>query len=106
METDEVVADLQKQYPRGQVRVLDDGSIAIIDDLLTTRSVILGVDDWTWARRFCFSTRHLADEFFNSLKSADDVPNGGYVARRPEYEDRADPYLNELHRRPWNKEFE
>jgi len=103
METAEIVTYLKDQYR--EVRVLPDGTVAAIHDLLTTRSIMLDCDEWSFKRRFCFSDRALADKRFAELESAQDVPQG-YVARRPEIEDRADPYLNKLHNRPWNKEYE
>ena len=104
MDADEIVDALKKEYPLG-VRVLPDGSVAALVDLLTTRSIMLGCDEWNWKRRFCFANRRLADEWFQKIERWDQVPTG-YVARRPSYEDQADPYLNKLHNRPWNKEFE
>ena len=103
MDIDEIVEYLKPMYR--DVRVLPDGTVAALVDLITTRSIMLDCDEFSFKRRFCFSSRALADQRFAELQSAQDIPQG-YVARRPEWEDRADPYLNQLHNRPWNKEFE
>lgn len=71
---------LSEQYPEG-VRKLADGSIAAIYPLLTTTSVLLGLDRWGWSRRFCFESPIRAREVFNALESEDDEPVG-YIARR------------------------
>jgi hypothetical protein len=63
------------------VRVLDDGSIAGIRDLIYTRAIFLSCTDWGYGSRFCFEDRQLADQRFAELKSEDDVPLG-YTARR------------------------
>jgi hypothetical protein len=65
-----------------EVRVLSDGSIAALGDLLYTRAIHLGCDLWGWSRRFCFSDRARADSEFAKLQTEDDTPEG-WVARRP-----------------------
>lgn len=62
-------------YPLG-ARVLPDGSIAVLCDLLTTRSVILGCTHYGYGRRFCFEDRELAVRRFHELQSEDDVSRG------------------------------
>ncbi|TXG99942.1 MAG: hypothetical protein E6R08_00480 [Nevskiaceae bacterium] len=62
-------------------RVLPDGSIALIGDLLFTRAIYLGVSRTGWANRFCFEDRRLAMLRFDELGSETDEPLG-YVARR------------------------
>lgn len=104
MTAEEILAELKDQYPLG-VKILPDGSVACLVDLVTTRSIMLGVDEWAFTRRFCFTDRWLADLRWEELQSKDDIP-AGYTARRPQWEDVADPYLNELHKRPWNKIYE
>lgn len=64
-------------------RVLPDGSVAALLDLLFTRAICLGVNGESWTRRFCFEDRALADRRYAELVSEDDEPQG-YVARRPQ----------------------
>jgi hypothetical protein len=64
-------------------RVLPDGSIAILHDLITTRSIMLGVNESFWSRRFCFKDHERANEEFAKLQSENDEPTG-WIARRPE----------------------
>lgn len=66
------------------VRLLPDGSIAVLHDLMYTRSIMLDCNAWGYSRRFCFADRQLANKRFNELQSCDDVPEG-FIARRPEY---------------------
>lgn len=65
-----------------RARVLSDGSVAAICELIWTRAICLGVTELSWSRRFCFADRELADRRFVELQSEDDEP-AGFVARRP-----------------------
>ena len=76
----ELLASLKEEYL--DARLLPDGSIACLEDLFTTRAIVVGCDRWGWARRFCFSDRALASQRFAELRSEDDVPEG-FTARRP-----------------------
>jgi hypothetical protein len=76
----ELLEWLRDQYEMG-VRVLPDGSVAALLPLLTTTSVILGLERWGYARRFCFAEESRAREVFEALQSEDDEPSG-FVARR------------------------
>lgn len=62
-------------------RVLPDGSVAALQDLLFTRAIVLGCAGGGWAQRFCFEDRGLADRRFAELEGEDDVP-AGHVAIR------------------------
>lgn len=88
-----------------ELRLLEDGTIAGICNLATTRSIMLDMDYHSWTRRFCFDDPTLADRRFQELKSSEEIP-AGYIARRPQFEDHADPYLNDLHNRPWYRQYE
>lgn len=62
-------------------RVLPDGSVAALLQLVYTRAICLGCIREGWATRFCFEDQKLADRRFAALASEDDEP-AGYVARR------------------------
>jgi hypothetical protein len=47
------------------VRVLPDGSVAALVDLLFTRGIVLGCHWDGWTSRFCFEERELADRRFS-----------------------------------------
>ena len=64
-----------------RTRVLPDGSIAGIHDLIYTRAIYLGLHRDGFTRRFCFEDRALADQRFDELKTEDDTPQGA-IARR------------------------
>lgn len=64
------------------VRVLPDGSVALLTDLLFTRAICLGCHSWGYSRRFCFSDTALADRVFAGLQSEDDTISG-HIAQRP-----------------------
>jgi hypothetical protein len=65
------------------VRILPDGSVAAVGNLLTTRALFLGCNAWGWERRFCFADRELALIRFSELQSENDIPEG-FIASRPE----------------------
>ena len=79
MSVEQIVEELSQGYLA--VRVLPDGSIACLGDLLFTRAIYLGCDRDGWARRFCFEDRALASKRFYELQSEDDEPKG-FIARR------------------------
>ncbi len=62
-------------------RVLPDGSVAALKELLFTRAIHVGCAGEGWAHRFCFADRALASQRFAELQSEDDVPVG-HVATR------------------------
>lgn len=61
-ETQALADHLRADYR--DVRVLPDGSIAALHDLLYTRAIMLGCDRHGFSRRFCFEDRALADKRF------------------------------------------
>lgn len=63
------------------VRVLPDGSVAGLLDLLYTRAIVLGCSTTGYDRRFCFEDRHLAARRFTELRSEDDQPEGAVAQR-------------------------
>lgn len=62
-------------------RVLPDGSVAMLGELMFTRAIYLGVNEEGWEFRFCFADRALAKQRFDELMSGSDEPQG-FVARR------------------------
>jgi hypothetical protein len=79
MTEQELVNFLKEQYH--DVRVLEDGSIAAIGNLLYTRAIYMDCNMTGFGRRFCFADRALADTEFARLKTEDDEPVG-WIARR------------------------
>lgn len=62
-------------------RVLPDGSVAALQQLMYTRAILLGVNRESYESRFCFKDFALAQQRFEALLTEDDEPQG-YVARR------------------------
>lgn len=62
-------------------RVLADGSVACMFDLLFTRAIALGCTRDTYSHRFCFESKRTAQLRFLQLDSQNDEPVG-YVAKR------------------------
>lgn len=62
-------------------RVLPDGSVAAILDLMFTRAIVLDCTATGYGNRFCFENKALADQRFLELRSDEDVPEG-FIARR------------------------
>ena len=63
------------------VRMLDDGTIVGIGDLMFTRAIYMDMSPNGWGRRFCFEDRALADQEYQRITSGDDEPTG-WIARR------------------------
>ncbi len=79
---EQVAATVRELNPDAvEVRVLPDGSVAMLHDLLFTRAICLGCTAWGWSRRFCFEDRARADAAFAELQTENDEP-AGCVARR------------------------
>ncbi len=81
MTPEELAARILSENSYLQVRVLPDGTIAALFDLMFTRAIILDCDATGYGPRFCFEDRELADRRFGELQGADDVP-AGHTARR------------------------
>lgn len=79
MTPEQIAQQIEQDYIA--TRVLPDGSVAALGDLLFTRAIYLGCNQWGFASRFCFEDRELATRRFNELVSEDDEPQG-YIARR------------------------
>lgn len=76
--------DLAQRLPAmgyRRARVLPDGTVAAVLELLFTRSICLGCHEYGITKRFCFEDRSLADQRFDELQSEDDIP-AGHIARR------------------------
>ena len=63
------------------VRMLDDGTIVGIGNLMFTRAIYMDMNGNGWGRRFCFEDRALADQEYQRITSGDDEPTG-WIARR------------------------
>lgn len=64
-----------------EVRMLEDGCIVGIGNLMFTRAIYMDMNADGWGRRFCFEDRNLAEEQYAKLASGDDEPTG-WIARR------------------------
>ena len=64
-----------------EVRMLEDGTIVGIGNLMFTRAIYMDMHGAGWGRRFCFEDRALADEQYLALTTGDDEPTG-WIARR------------------------
>ena len=63
-------------------RVLEDGSVAALGDLLFTTAIYLGCDEVGWSKRYCYDDDFIATVEFQKLTSASDRPRG-WIAMRP-----------------------
>jgi hypothetical protein len=77
----ELLAHIEALGDYRDVRLLPDGSIIAIGDLMFTRAIYMDVNPDGWGRRFCFEDRALADTEFQRLESEDQEPVG-WIARR------------------------
>ena len=79
---EQVAAEVRESNPQAiEVKVLADGSVAMLHDLLFTRAIHLGCNSWGWTARFCVEDRARANTEFAKLVSEFDEPTG-CVARR------------------------
>lgn len=81
MTNEELLADIKQLGNYHDVRLLDDGSIVAIGNLMFTRAIYMDVNQDGWGRRFCFDDRALADTEFQRLSNEDQEPSG-WIARR------------------------
>ena len=81
MTNNELLALIESLGAYRDVRLLEDGSIVAIGDLMFTRAIYMDVDHNGWGRRFCFEDRALADSEFLRIADGDQEPTG-WIARR------------------------
>lgn len=81
MTDQELLAEIKDMGAYRDVRLLEDGSIIAIGDLLFTRAIYMDVERMGWGRRFCYENRALADAEFQRIADGDQEPTG-WVARR------------------------
>jgi len=62
-------------------RVLNDGSIACMFDLLFSRAIVLGVHSMGYETRYCFESKRVAAFKFAQLRTRHEKLDG-YVAKR------------------------
>lgn len=80
--SEEQLEEFRIQNDYRAIRKLPDGSYAILQDLMFTRAILLGADQYTACHtRYCFEGRAWADREFSLLESETDEPEG-YTAKR------------------------
>ena len=70
-----------KEEGYDNLRVLEDNTIVGTCELFFTRAICIGLNRWSWEKRFCFRDKELAITELKKLVTGDDEPTG-YVARR------------------------
>ncbi len=79
----QAIADyLRPQYL--DVRVLPDGSVAALHELIYTRAILLSCTRYGFGHRWCYADREEASRVFARLESEDDELTG-WIARRGPY---------------------
>ena len=79
--TDAQMLAYLKEQGYEDARLLEDGSIIAIGNLMYTRAIYMDCTPTGFGRRFCFQDRALADKEFARLHTEDDEPVG-WIARR------------------------
>lgn len=79
--TDTEMLTYLKEQGYEDARLLADGSIVAIGNLMYTRAIYMDCTPTGFGRRFCFADRSLADTEFARLQTEDDEPTG-WIARR------------------------
>jgi hypothetical protein len=77
----ELLAQIKELGEYRDVRLLDDGSIIAIGELMFTRAIYMDVNQDGWGRRYCFQDKALADQEFQRLSNEGMEPSG-WIARR------------------------
>lgn len=80
-EAERLVAYLEKRNDGYTCRVLDDGSVACMFDLLFSRAVAVGCTRETYAYRYCYESKRKAAFVFLKLRSQREEPDGYDVKR-------------------------
>lgn len=65
-----------------QLRVLEDGTVVGVGALMFTTALYIGLTGISWERRYCYPSITLALDALMALKTGDDFPLEGYVAKR------------------------
>lgn len=64
------------------LRTLDDGTVVGTIELMFTRALCIGLNRWSWERRYCYESRLLATVAAHAILTGDDEPVPGWVAKR------------------------
>lgn len=70
-----------RQYGYLDARVMTDGVVIALGELMFTRAIYVDCSMTGYSRRYCFKERSLADHWFYRLVNEDHEPEG-YIARR------------------------
>lgn len=63
------------------LRILEDGTIIGIGNLMFTRAIYMDMNTLSWGRRFCFKNAEIANAEYKKITTGDDEPEG-WIARR------------------------
>jgi hypothetical protein len=81
MTNEELLDEIRALGGYRDIKLLEDGSIVGIGDLMFTRAIYMDMNPTGWGRRFCFEDRTLADTEYAKITSEDTEPVG-WIARR------------------------
>lgn len=79
-EVAQLVERLKTEY--AVVRVLDDGTIIAIQRLMYTVGLFVDLDAIGWGSRYCYEDPGMALAALVTMKTGDDEPLPGYIAKR------------------------
>jgi hypothetical protein len=78
----EAELDFLKSQEYYSLVVLEDGTICGLSRLMFTTALYIGLNGDGWERRYCYPEEQQALKALGYLKTGDDEPARGYVARR------------------------
>lgn len=81
MTNEELVTEVQRLGEYIDTKMLEDGTVVAIGNLLFTRAIYMDCDLYGWGRRFCFEDKARADREYAKLTSGEVEPTG-WIARR------------------------
>ena len=67
------------------VRQLDDGTWIGLIQLLFTTGLCIGLDEFSWRRRYCYDDKIKLIDAYNKIEKGTDIPIG-WIAKRPKDE--------------------
>lgn len=79
---EQALLDYLKTQEFVELRVLEDGSICGIGKLMYTTALYIGLNSTGWERRYCYPEEQQAQKALGYLRTGEDEPARGYIARR------------------------
>jgi hypothetical protein len=64
------------------IKVLPDGTICALIENIYTTGIVIGLDEWSWKRRYCYEYEKDALEALDNWEGIGD-PSGPWIKEKP-----------------------